>query len=38
MFHAQMRLSPEGCRKLAMFIAQSNRVRALSLSHNYLGE
>jgi hypothetical protein len=38
MFHAQMRLSPEGCMKLANFLKSSARVRALSLSHNYLGE
>lgn len=38
MFHAQMRLSPEGCMKLANFLRSSARVRALSLSHNYLGE
>lgn len=37
MFHAQMRLSPEGCMKLANFLRSSARVRALSLSHNYLG-
>lgn len=36
-FHAQMRLSHEGCRKLANFIKSSNRVRALSLSHNLIG-
>ena len=33
-----MRLSFEGCRKLANFLASSTRVRALSLSHNYLGD
>lgn len=38
MFHAQMRLSLDGCRKLANFLSSSSRVRALSLSHNYLGE
>ncbi|KAJ9508078.1 hypothetical protein QJQ45_021435 [Haematococcus lacustris] len=38
MFHAQMRLSLDGCRKLAAFLANSSRVRALSLSHNYLGD
>ncbi|PNH08537.1 Methyltransferase-like protein 2 [Tetrabaena socialis] len=38
MFHAQMRLSPEGCMKLANFLRSSARVRALSLSHNYLGD
>ncbi|GIL55141.1 hypothetical protein Vafri_10740 [Volvox africanus] len=38
MFHAQMRLSPEGCLKLANFLRSSARVRALSLSHNYLGD
>lgn len=38
MFHAQMRLSVEGCIKLANFLKESHRVRALSLSHNYLGE
>ncbi len=38
MFHAQMRLSLEGCRKLANFLTNSSRVRALSLSHNFLGE
>lgn len=37
MFHAQMRLSLDGCRKLSNFLSSSNRVRALSLSHNYLG-
>lgn len=38
MFHAQMRLSFDGCRKLANFLKSSARVRALSLSHNYLGD
>ncbi|KAJ9506376.1 hypothetical protein QJQ45_019525 [Haematococcus lacustris] len=38
MFHAQMRLSLDGCRKLAAFLASSARVRALSLSRNYLGD
>ncbi len=38
MFHAQMRLSLEGCKKLAIFIQSSSRVRALSLSHNHIGE
>ena len=38
MFHAQMRLSLEGCKKLADFVAGSNRVRALSLSHNFIGD
>ncbi|MEW5297431.1 MAG: hypothetical protein WDW36_000639 [Sanguina aurantia] len=38
MFHAQMRLSVEGCVKLANFLKDSHRVRALSLSHNYLGD
>ncbi|GLI67404.1 hypothetical protein VaNZ11_011593 [Volvox africanus] len=38
MFHAQMRLSPEGCLQLASFLRSSARVRALSLSHNYLGD
>eukprot|EP00798_Chlamydomonas_sp_ICE-L_P025708 gene25708-11366_t len=38
MFHAQMRLSTEGCRKLSNFLKNSFRVRALSLSHNYLGD
>jgi hypothetical protein len=33
-----MRLSVEGCNKLANFLRSSARVRALSLSHNYLGE
>ncbi len=37
MFHAQMRLSLEGCRKLAGFLSGTARVRALSLSHNFLG-
>ena len=38
MFQAQMRLSLEGCHKLSNFLKGSVRVRALSLSHNYLGE
>lgn len=38
MFHAQMRLSLEGCKKLADFVAGSSRVRALSLSHNFIGD
>lgn len=38
MFHAQMRLSLDGCRKLAGFLTSSSRVRALSLSHNFLGD
>eukprot|EP00955_Chlamydomonas_euryale_P112508 366133-Chlamydomonas_euryale.AAC.3 len=38
MFHAQMRLSLDGCRKLANFINGSDRVRALSLSHNHIGD
>ena len=38
MFHAQMRLSLEGCRKLANFVGSSARVKALSLSHNHIGD
>ncbi|KAG1650848.1 hypothetical protein FOA52_003145 [Chlamydomonas sp. UWO 241] len=38
MFHAQMRLNAEGCRKLSNFIKSSGRVRALSLSHNHIGD
>mmetsp|Transcript_38183 Transcript_38183/g.85097 ORF Transcript_38183/g.85097 Transcript_38183/m.85097 type:complete len:606 (+) Transcript_38183:167-1984(+) len=38
MFHAQMRLSLDGCRKLSNFLKSSARVRALSLSHNFLGD
>jgi hypothetical protein len=38
MFHAQMRLSLDGCRKLSNFLMSSSRVRALSLSHNFLGD
>ena len=38
MFHAQMRLSLDGCRKLANFVGSSTRVKALSLSHNHIGE
>jgi hypothetical protein len=38
MFHAQMRLSLDGCRKLSNFLSTSSRVRALSLSHNFLGD
>ncbi|KAF5834351.1 hypothetical protein DUNSADRAFT_9014 [Dunaliella salina] len=37
-FHAQMRLSQEGCQKLATFLEHSGRIRALSLSANYLGD
>ena len=38
MFHAQMRLSLEGCRKLSNFVGSSTRVKALSLSHNHIGD
>lgn len=37
MFQAQMRLSLEGCRKLANFVGSNSRVKALSLSHNRIG-
>jgi hypothetical protein len=38
MFHAQMRLSLDGCRKLSAFVGSSSRVKALSLSHNHIGK
>ncbi|GAX76083.1 hypothetical protein CEUSTIGMA_g3526.t1 [Chlamydomonas eustigma] len=38
MFHAQMRLSLDGCRKLSAFVGSSSRVKALSLSHNHIGD
>uniref|UniRef100_A0A7S3QSX1 Uncharacterized protein n=1 Tax=Dunaliella tertiolecta TaxID=3047 RepID=A0A7S3QSX1_DUNTE len=37
-FHAQMRLTQDGCHKLATFLEHSGRIRALSLSANYLGD
>eukprot|EP00201_Polytomella_parva_P016692 CAMPEP_0175068858 /NCGR_PEP_ID=MMETSP0052_2-20121109/17894_1 /TAXON_ID=51329 ORGANISM="Polytomella parva, Strain SAG 63-3" /NCGR_SAMPLE_ID=MMETSP0052_2 /ASSEMBLY_ACC=CAM_ASM_000194 /LENGTH=756 /DNA_ID=CAMNT_0016335911 /DNA_START=75 /DNA_END=2346 /DNA_ORIENTATION=+ len=38
MFQAQMRLSIEGCKMLSSFLKSSARVRALSLSHNLIGD
>jgi hypothetical protein len=36
-FHAQMRLPPEGLQRLAGFLESTARVRGLSLSHNWIG-
>jgi hypothetical protein len=37
-FHAHMRLSPEGVEKVAAFLESSSRVRGLSLAHNWIGD
>jgi hypothetical protein len=37
-FHAQMRLSPEGVEKVAAFLESTGRVRGLSLAHNWIGD
>ncbi|KAF6259669.1 hypothetical protein COO60DRAFT_990207 [Scenedesmus sp. NREL 46B-D3] len=36
-FHAQMRLPPEGVQRLARFLESTARVRGLSLAHNWIG-
>jgi hypothetical protein len=36
-FHAQMRLPPEGVQRLAGFLESTARVRGLSLAHNWIG-
>uniref|UniRef100_A0A383WHE7 Uncharacterized protein n=1 Tax=Tetradesmus obliquus TaxID=3088 RepID=A0A383WHE7_TETOB len=36
-FHAQMRLPPEGLQRLAGFLEVTARVRGLSLAHNWIG-
>jgi hypothetical protein len=37
-FHAHMRLSPEGVEKVASFLEGTGRVRGLSLAHNWIGD
>lgn len=37
-FQEKMRLSMEGCQKLSKFLAASDRIRALSLSENFIGD